>query len=170
MKRLIIFIIGGIVFGFGLALSGMAKPEVVLSFLSLDDFGLMLVMGGAILVTMPIYQLYRKPLLADKPETFTAWLNPRPIAGSVLFGVGWGIAGVCPGVLGPVARHALNLHTRAMCPHSDQSAPASRTSLMSFETTSSPFVSDIVFTAEARIGSPKSRMKPAASAWSYVAA
>jgi uncharacterized membrane protein YedE/YeeE len=97
MKRLIIFIIGGIVFGVGLALSGMAKPEVVQSFLLLDDFGLMLVMGGAILVTMPIYQLSRKPILAEKPESFSAWLNPRTILGSVLFGVGWGVAGVCPG-------------------------------------------------------------------------
>jgi uncharacterized membrane protein YedE/YeeE len=97
MKRFAIFVVGGLVFGFGLALSGMAKPEVVLSFLELDDFGLLLVMGGAILVTLPIYQLYRRPLLAEQPEPFVAWLNPRTIAGSILFGVGWGTAGVCPG-------------------------------------------------------------------------
>ena len=51
---LLVTLIGGMLFGFGLALSTMVSPEVVLSFLRLQDFGLMLVMGGAVAVTVVV--------------------------------------------------------------------------------------------------------------------
>ena len=95
--KLVTFLIGGAVFGFGLAYSGMSRPEVVLDFLELRDLGLMLVMGGAIAVTMPVFGLWKKPLLARDPEPFRARSDLRRVFGSVLFGVGWGISGVCPG-------------------------------------------------------------------------
>jgi len=93
--------IGGIVFGFGLALSGMAIPEVVLSFLYLEDFGLLLVMAAALLVTLVTFQLV--PKLLSKPllgSTFTAKPNEpitkRTVLGAIIFGIGWGISGLCP--------------------------------------------------------------------------
>jgi uncharacterized membrane protein YedE/YeeE len=92
---------GGIVFGIGLALSDMAKPEVILRFLHLEDLGLLLVMGGAVLVTMLAYQLgprlMRKPLFAPSFGRHQAWLRPRTLGGAALFGVGWGLSGICPG-------------------------------------------------------------------------
>ncbi len=91
------FLAGGAIFGFGLALSGMSRPEIVLSFLRFDDLGLLLVMGGAVLVALPFYHFWKRPLLADSPQPFAAAANRRTLAGSVIFGLGWGIAGVCPG-------------------------------------------------------------------------
>lgn len=91
----------GALFGFGLALSGMVSPEVVLSFLRLQDFGLVLVMGGAMGVTLLTYQLaprlLGKPLLADHFSVRPAQLDRATVAGSALFGIGWGLCGVCPG-------------------------------------------------------------------------
>jgi len=97
---LLIVILGGILFGFGLALSGMTQPEVVLSFLYLEDLGLMLVMGGGVVVTMAAFQIGRR--VFEKPwcGTFEAWnakLDRRTIGGAVIFGIGWGISGLCPG-------------------------------------------------------------------------
>jgi hypothetical protein len=100
--RLLFVLIGGGVFGFGLALSGMTKPEVVLSFLNFDDFGLMLVMAGAIAVTAVAFHLGPR-LLAKPPcgeyEPSGSKLRRSTVIGAVLFGVGWGIAGVCPGAM-----------------------------------------------------------------------
>ena len=95
--KLLFFLLGGAIFGAGLAISGMTQPEVVSSFLLFEDFGLMLVMGGAILVTLPMYKLLRRPLFAESVEGFKAALNSRTLVGSVLFGIGWGVSGVCPG-------------------------------------------------------------------------
>ncbi len=97
MKRLAMFFIGGVVFGIGLAVSGMTRPEVVLSFLTFDDLGLLLVMGTALAVALPVFQLFSKPFFGGDPEPFSAALNLRTVSGSVLFGVGWGVSGVCPG-------------------------------------------------------------------------
>ncbi|MFZ2989764.1 YeeE/YedE family protein [Ideonella sp.] len=92
---------GGALFGFGLSLSGMIQPRVVLSFLRGQDMGLMLVMGGAVLVTLLAYQLaprlWRSPLLGGTFDRHLAVLNRDTLIGSALFGVGWGLAGVCPG-------------------------------------------------------------------------
>ena len=91
----------GILFGFGLALSTMVKPEVVLSFLRFQDFGLMLVMGGAVLVTMLAYKLIprwmKQPILGGYFHQHVSIWNRNTAIGSAIFGVGWGLCGVCPG-------------------------------------------------------------------------
>jgi uncharacterized membrane protein YedE/YeeE len=94
-------LLGGALFGYGLAYSGMVSPEVVLKFLTLQDFGLMLVMGGAIGVTVVAYQLLprlrQRPLLAEQFEKRVTPLNKSTLLGAVIFGLGWGVSGVCPG-------------------------------------------------------------------------
>ena len=94
-------LVSGALFGFGLAFSTMVSPEVVLSFLRFQDFGLMLVMGGAVCVTVLVYQLaprlLQRPLLGDHFAVRPAVLDRPTILGAAIFGVGWGICGVCPG-------------------------------------------------------------------------
>lgn len=101
LGRLLAVLAAGVLFGFGLALSTMVQPEVVLSFLRFTDFGLMLVMGGAVVVTLVAYKLLprwlRQPLLGDRFHTHVAHLNRDTVVGAALFGVGWGLCGVCPG-------------------------------------------------------------------------
>ena len=101
IKKLLIVLLGGILFGFGLAFSSMTKPEVVLSFLQLADLGLMLVMLGAIAVTMPVYlissKIMRKPVFGDKFQDKKNIFNKKIFLGAVIFGIGWGISGLCPG-------------------------------------------------------------------------
>jgi hypothetical protein len=91
----------GALFGFGLALSTMVQPEVVLSFLRFQDLGLMLVMGGGVLVTLIAYQLaprwLGRPLLGGQFQRHGAAWNRDTLQGAALFGVGWGLCGVCPG-------------------------------------------------------------------------
>lgn len=91
----------GMLFGFGLALATMVQPEVVLSFLRFQDWGLMLVMGGAMGVTMLAYRYaprgLRTPVLGGAFDRHTAALNRDTVLGSALFGIGWGLCGVCPG-------------------------------------------------------------------------
>lgn len=91
----------GALFGFGLALSTMVRPEVVLSFLRFEDFGLMLVMGGAVLVTLLAYKLaprvLGRPLLGGYFHQHVSHWNRDTLTGAALFGVGWGLCGVCPG-------------------------------------------------------------------------
>lgn len=100
--KLLCVLIGGAVFGYGLALSGMTRPEVVLSFLHFDDFGLMLVMAGAIAVTALAFHLGPR-LLARPPfgayEPAAGKLRASTLIGAALFGLGWGIAGICPGAM-----------------------------------------------------------------------
>jgi len=91
----------GALFGFGLALSTMIRPEVVLGFLRFDDFGLLLVLGGAVAVTLLAYRfgpkLLARPLFGTAFGKHPSELNARTIGGAAIFGVGWGISGVCPG-------------------------------------------------------------------------
>lgn len=91
----------GALFGFGLSLSTMVKPEVVLGFLRFQDFGLMLVMGGAVVVTLLAYRfgprLMRQPLLGGHFHQHLSHWNRDTLVGAALFGVGWGLCGVCPG-------------------------------------------------------------------------
>ncbi len=92
--------LGGALFGFGLTWSGMNKPEVVLTFLRFEDYGLMLVLGFATSTTLLVYQLaprlMRKPLLESSfGSHFSGDLKPTLI-GAAIFGVGWGVSGVCP--------------------------------------------------------------------------
>ena len=94
-------LVAGMVFGFGLALSTMIRPEVVLGFLQGKDFGLMLVMGGAVAVTVLAYgllpRLLGRPLLGERFHHHASAWNRDTAVGAALFGVGWGLCGVCPG-------------------------------------------------------------------------
>jgi len=94
-------LLSGALFGFGLALSTMIQPEVVLSFLRFEDFGLLLVLSGAFGVTLLCYQLaprlLRKPWLAATFGQHQSALNLSTIGGAAIFGIGWGLSGVCPG-------------------------------------------------------------------------
>lgn len=97
-------LLAGLVFGIGLIVSGMANPAKVLGFLDLFgkwDPSLGLVMGGAVTVASIAFFLARKrtvSLLGASLKLPTARdIDRRLVMGSVLFGVGWGIAGFCPG-------------------------------------------------------------------------
>lgn len=94
-------LMGGVLFGFGLSISGMISPEIVLGFLRGSDYGLLLVMGGAILITLSTYQLsarlMRKPLLSENFVKRIANVDKPTLIGAAIFGIGWGICGVCPG-------------------------------------------------------------------------
>jgi len=93
--------IGGVLFGFGLAYSGMTKQEIVLSFLRLDDLGLAFVMGGAAAVTFLavniVPKLMKSPVLGGAFKPRISPLTRNTIIGAAIFGVGWGISGQCPG-------------------------------------------------------------------------
>ena len=99
--RVLATLIAGALFGFGLSFSTMIRPEVVLSFLRFQDFGLMLVMGGAVLVVLLAYKLVprllQRPLLDDHFHEHPSVWNRDTAVGAALFGVGWGLCGVCPG-------------------------------------------------------------------------
>jgi len=96
--------ISGLIFGFGLILSGMVDPAKVLNFLDVAgawDPSLAFVMAGAIAVAAPGYWLVRR---REKPIADSAFHAPkradidlRLVAGSAIFGIGWGLAGLCPG-------------------------------------------------------------------------
>ncbi|MFV9682004.1 DUF6691 family protein [Pseudomonas sp. NY15367] len=103
MSRLSAFI-AGLLFGLGLLLGGMADPAKVLAFLDLAgdwDPSLALVMAGAIgaaALPLNLAQRRTKALLGGAMQLPTRRdLDARLVGGSLLFGVGWGIAGICPG-------------------------------------------------------------------------
>lgn len=93
--------VAGVLFGFGLSLSTMIQPRVVLDFLTLQDFGLMLVLGGAVAVTFVAYQLLPRlratPILGGVFGQHESIMDRQTIIGAAIFGIGWGICGVCPG-------------------------------------------------------------------------
>ena len=99
--RLLTILCAGALFGFGLAVSTMVRPEVVLSFLRFQDFGLMLVMGGAVVVTALVYKgaprVLKRPFWGERFHQHASTWNRNTAAGAALFGVGWGLCGVCPG-------------------------------------------------------------------------
>ncbi|MFY0635705.1 MAG: YeeE/YedE family protein [Vannielia sp.] len=105
MKKHILIYLIGLTFGLGISISGMANPAKVVNFFDVAgswDPSLALVMGGALFVTFIGYRLlFRRaaaPLWAGSfslPNT--RQIDARLIGGSLLFGVGWGIAGFCPG-------------------------------------------------------------------------
>lgn len=104
INRVIVPAISGIVFGAGLALGGMTDPARVRGFLDLFgawDPTLAFVMGGAVLVMVVAWQVQSRMMRPLFAEGFSlpdrSDLTPRLIGGSALFGIGWGIAGLCPG-------------------------------------------------------------------------
>ncbi len=97
-----LIVLGGLIQGFGLAYSGMARPEVVVDFLQFDDLGLVLVMGGAAVVSGVVFWaaprfLDRAPLTGDVYTRRVKSMDRNVVVGGVVFGVGWGISGICPG-------------------------------------------------------------------------
>lgn len=104
MRQLLIPLASGTIFGAGLAIGGMTDPVRVRGFLDLFgdwDPTLAFVMGGAVLIMAIAWMVQRRMLHPAFAETFALPdrndLTPRLIGGSALFGIGWGIAGLCPG-------------------------------------------------------------------------
>ena len=86
----------GFLFGIGLWVSGMANPRKVLGFLDITgdwDASLLFVMGGAVAVTLAGFRIYKAKFQAPALKDIDFPL----VAGAAIFGIGWGIAGYCPG-------------------------------------------------------------------------
>ena len=104
MAQIVAGLIGGLVFGIGLAVSGMTDPAVVIGFLDVAGAwnpALMFVLAGAVVVTFVGYRIVQKrtaPLLAPRFTLPTATaIDAELVGGAVVFGIGWGLAGYCPG-------------------------------------------------------------------------
>ena len=96
MNALLSALGAGFLFGIGLWFSGMANPKKVLGFLDITgdwDASLMLVMGGAVAVTLVGFRIYKTKIPAPTLKDIDFPL----VAGAAIFGAGWGIAGYCPG-------------------------------------------------------------------------
>ena len=97
-----VIFLGGLIFGAGLAVSHMVRPEVVLAFLTFEDLGLLFVMGGAsVVVGVAVYGavhfLDRAPLTGTRYGRRLRDLDRNVVVGGVVFGAGWGLSGICPG-------------------------------------------------------------------------
>ena len=102
--KLLIAAFFGLLFGAGLLLSGMTDPARVIAFLDVAGAwnpSLAFVMGGAIVSAAPLFAWGRSRARPLTAEAFEAPGNPRVdsrlLAGAAIFGVGWGLAGLCPG-------------------------------------------------------------------------
>ena len=104
MRNLLPGLVVGLIFGAGLALSDMVNPARVLAFLDLAgdwDPSLAFVMGGALIPSAISYAVVRRmhrPLLGAEfriPQNRS--LEPQLLLGATIFGVGWGLVGLCPG-------------------------------------------------------------------------
>lgn len=112
-KRLFFALLAGALFAVGLVLSGMTQPAKIIGFLNVAglfdptrfgrwDPSLAFVMGGALLVTLVAFAVTprpgRKPWLAESFQLPTRKdIDARLVLGAALFGIGWGLAGYCPG-------------------------------------------------------------------------
>lgn len=97
-------LVSGLIFGFGLIVSGMANPAKVLGFLDLAgawDPSLAFVMGGAIGIGVVAFAIAKKRATSFLGDTMSlpvsTTIDKRLALGGLLFGVGWGLAGICPG-------------------------------------------------------------------------
>jgi len=104
MKTAILALASGVLFGFGLCVSEMVNPARVIGFLDvLGDWDgtLLFVMAAAVGITgigFPVVLGRSKPLFADRFEApAKSDIDARLLTGSVIFGVGWGLSGLCPG-------------------------------------------------------------------------
>ena len=102
--RNLVTVFTGLIFGIGLIMSGMTNPAKVQNFLDLFgtwDPSLALVMGGAILITMPGFWLVQKRQSPFFEKLFyfptKVDLDFRLLVGAAIFGIGWGLGGFCPG-------------------------------------------------------------------------
>ncbi|MBL9107242.1 MAG: YeeE/YedE family protein [Myxococcales bacterium] len=100
MRRVFPLVVG-LLFALGLGLAGMTLPASVLAFLELRDPGLLLTMGGAAAVTLlgfPLVLRRERPVHAPRFVLPTRRDIDRPlVVGAAVFGVGWGLVGLCPG-------------------------------------------------------------------------
>ncbi|MCE4226470.1 YeeE/YedE family protein [Methylobacterium sp. C25] len=102
--RLAVALVAGLLFGLGLAISGMMNPTRVLGFLDVAgrwDPSLAFVLGGAVGVSSIGYVIaarMRNPVMASRFDVPTTRIvDARLIGGATLFGIGWGLVGLCPG-------------------------------------------------------------------------
>ena len=104
MLKNIIGLLAGLLFGFGLLISGMTDPAKVQGFLDVFgawDISLALVMGGGLVVAIVGVQLAKRQqsswigTLIEMPTKTT--INKKLLIGAMLFGIGWGLVGICPG-------------------------------------------------------------------------
>ena len=97
-------LLSGIIFGLGLTISGMVNPQKVLGFLNIFDAwdpSLIFVMIGAILIFSPLHFIFKRK---SRPFFAQSFIIPSKkdidkslILGAILFGIGWGLVGLCPG-------------------------------------------------------------------------
>ena len=104
MGVIVFSLLSGLVFGLGLIVSGMANPAKVLGFLDLAgrwDPSLAFVMAGAIAVGVMAFVVARRRTVSFLRQEMRVpadrHVDRRLVGGSILFGIGWGIAGFCPG-------------------------------------------------------------------------
>lgn len=104
MPRSLAAFVCGLLFGLGLAVSGMMNPAKVLNFLDITgtwDPSLLFVMGGAVVVTFIGYRLVfgrERPVFAESFTLPTAKdVDQKLLLGAAVFGIGWGVGGYCPG-------------------------------------------------------------------------
>ncbi len=104
MKQMLIALLSGSLFGSGLIISEMVNPNKVIGFLDIFgawDGNLVLVMGSAVGLTLVTFRLIlrrKTPIFEDHFHTFKGTdLDAKLIGGAVLFGIGWGLSGYCPG-------------------------------------------------------------------------
>ncbi|WP_309698253.1 DUF6691 family protein [Sphingomonas sp. SORGH_AS_0870] len=104
MRQAFVALFSGVLFGMGLALSGMTDPARVRAFLDVTgawDPTLAFVMGGALLpmaIAWAVVRRRARPVVADVFHLpATSPIDARLIGGAALFGIGWGLAGLCPG-------------------------------------------------------------------------
>lgn len=104
MLKNVIGLLAGLLFGFGLLISGMTDPVKVQGFLDVFgawDISLALVMGGGLAVAIVGVQLARRQRLSligtDIEMPTKTVINKKLLIGAMLFGIGWGLVGICPG-------------------------------------------------------------------------
>lgn len=104
LSAALVSLVAGLLFGAGLAISGMIDPAKVLGFLDVAgewDASLAFVMSGAIAVYAPVAVWARRGRKSwfggDVPNPKSSGIDRRLLGGAVLFGIGWGLVGLCPG-------------------------------------------------------------------------